>query len=694
MKKNILTLCCLLTILSSYAQIGWKNSSRNSNRTFVHPGMAQSRGDLDYMKEMIQQAKEPWHTAYQQLKKETSLAFKPNPHTHVSVGAYNTNSTGGKEFAESSEAAYYHALLWYITSDKRHAEKAIEILKAWSEVLWDFDDNNAKLNVGLDGPGFLYAAEILKHSYTDWKKADYDQFERMVLTVFYPVIKDFFTEANGNWDASMIHTMLCIGVLTDNEEIFNRAIQRFLHGPGNGGITKYIYPNGQIQETTRDWDHVQLGIGEFAKAAQVAWTQGVDLYSVANDRLASGYEYTSRFLLGDSIPVYGILSTRQREKFRDIYESIYDYYQGKRGVSMPYTEKMIKRHTRRNASISVLTGIRRPEKQLNTRDKRSLPMDIPAVVSLTGAKEFSTAKFPPESVYVKPGVSLQKVIDQYAKTGKWVVLSKGVYELDAPLKIPSGTVLAGQGRETILFLSSNLQSKTLVNASKDLHEVVIRDLLIEGASTVKTNPDPNSERRTRSYMSAPSREGISFQADSLGQMQHIKIEHVTVQNFTKNGVSIRGANDVYITDCDLSDNGGSVVPGHGFHHNLHLTRVEGGQVINNRLDTSPWGNGIDLSFVKNLVVANNEAARNKLSGIRCVESENVEIAGNLLEGNDLDGLCLETWWSANRNIIVRSNVLQYNGRNGIFVEKISENPFVHNVEHDNGYTIDLMQEHN
>jgi len=80
----------------------------------------------------------------------------------------------------------------------------------------------------------------------------------------------------------IINTLLCIGIFTDNHAIFNTAAERYYRGPGNSGITKYIYPNGQIQETTRDWDHVQLGIGEFAKAAQVAWTQGLDLYGATN----------------------------------------------------------------------------------------------------------------------------------------------------------------------------------------------------------------------------------------------------------------------------------------------------------------------------------------------------------------------------------------------------------------------------
>jgi hypothetical protein len=248
------------------------NNKRFPQKPFVHPGMMQDRQSLDAMKQRVLSGDAVWLTAFNNLKSEASLNFKPEPRAHISVGPYGANSSGGKEYGASAEMAYRHALAWYITGKKEHADKAIEILNAWSARLWDFDDNNAKLNVGLSGPYFLNAAEILQYSNAGWAAKDREQFRRMVLTVLYPTIRDFFTEANGNWDASIIYTLLCIGVYTDDHAVFNTALERFYRGPGNSGITKYIYPNGQIQETTRDWDHVQLGIGEFAKAAQVAWT--------------------------------------------------------------------------------------------------------------------------------------------------------------------------------------------------------------------------------------------------------------------------------------------------------------------------------------------------------------------------------------------------------------------------------------
>ena len=631
-------------------------------KPFVHPGMAQSKKDMDYMKQQVLAGKEPWKTAFENLKKKASLNFQPKPFTHISVGPYGANSIGGSEYGQSADAAYSHALMWYITGDKAYAAKAIEIINAWSYRLWDFDANNAKLNVGLSGPSFLNAAEILKYTDSGWDPKDIDQFKRLVLTVFYPTIKDFFTEANGNWDASMINTMLCIGTFTDNHEIFNRAVERFYRGEGNSGITKYIYPNGQCQETTRDWDHVQLGIGEFAKAAQSAWTQGLDLYSVADDRLALGFEYASKFMLGGDIPVFGILSQRKKDKFKDAYESIYDHYKSVKNIELKYTGEVIEKNTRPGSSIGFLTSVRAPFNKTQQKSNPIVPNKRAADPLRTGALKAASVIPSKEIVVIQPGESIQKAIDANAGTGKWIVLAKGVHTLKEPLKMKSSITLAGQGRESILFMSPELNMATIIHGSEDMHDVAIRDLLIEGATKVIENEDPNADRRNRSYMSAPSREGILFSGDKEGQFSNLLFENLTVQNCTKNGVSVRGANNVKVLNCDFSDNGSSVVPGAGFHHNLHFTRVSNGEIKNSRFDTSPWGNGISLTFCQNIDITGNEAARNKLSGISCAESENIRVINNLVEGNDVKGISFEMLMDGSRNVKVEDNFSQNNGK--------------------------------
>lgn len=639
-------------------------------KPFVHPGMAQSREDLDYMRENVLQGNEPWKNAFDKLKKEVSLNFMPRPVSFVSEGPYGQNSIGGVEFHQSAITAYKHSLMWYITKDQTYADKAIEIINAWAYKLRSFDANNAKLNVGLFGYYFLNAAEILKYSEAGWTAEDQEQFDKMVLGVLYPTIKDFFTEANGNWDASMISTMLCIGVYTDNHEIFNRAIDRYLWGPGNSGITKYIYPGGQSQEATRDWDHAQLGIGEFEKAAQTACTQGVDLYSAAQDRLAHAYEFTAKVMLGNDVDVYGTLSQSRMDTIKDIYQSIHDYYTNVKGIELPYTREFILKRTRPVFSISTLTGFKyHPVK--DRQPMKALPETDFLKPTETGALDEPSRDIPSGYILVNPGESIQNAIDKYKGTGKSIVLGKGVHILKAPLKIYSGITLCGYGKQSILHLSPEMRIATIINAEDDIREFTLRDVLIEGAVNVKENSDPNHDRRLRSYMVAPSREGIVIRSESGGRIENLIFENVTLQNFTKNGMLIVGASGLKVNRCNFSDNGAAVVPGPGFHHNLNLSYITDASITNSRFGSSPWGNGISLSFCRNINVTNNEICRNKLSGIYCADSENISINNNLTEGNDEDGITVDALSTGCKAIEIHDNLSQNNGRKGINTKDVT-----------------------
>ena len=159
-------------------------NSQKSTRTFIHPGMLQTRSDLELMKQKIDNGEQPWKDAYDRLSKSVSLDFQPEPFTHVIRGPYGRPSIGGKELSSSADAAYEHSLMWYITGDKSHARKAIEIINAWSSVLWDFDDNDAKLLAGWTGHLFCNAAEILRYTESGWEEKDVAQFKLLLLTAF------------------------------------------------------------------------------------------------------------------------------------------------------------------------------------------------------------------------------------------------------------------------------------------------------------------------------------------------------------------------------------------------------------------------------------------------------------------------------------------------------------------------------
>ena len=61
-------------------------------------------------------------------------------------------------------SAYTHALLWAANRDSRHAEKAIEVMDAWSGILKKHNNSNAPLQAGWAASVWARAAEIVRFS--------------------------------------------------------------------------------------------------------------------------------------------------------------------------------------------------------------------------------------------------------------------------------------------------------------------------------------------------------------------------------------------------------------------------------------------------------------------------------------------------------------------------------------------------
>lgn len=202
-----------------------------------------------------------------------------------------------------------------------------------------------------------------------------------------------------------------------------------------------------------------------------------------------------------------------------------------------------------------------------------------------------------------------------------------------------------------------------MNASNDMHDVTIRDLVIE--NNIRTEPpsDPNS---ARSYRGGYNRGGIIFRALKDGQMKNINLINVTVQNGTYNGVFISGAANVNISGCDFNENGSTVVPGPTLQHNLLLTHCMSVKIADSRLATSPYGSGVALDHCTDVSISNSEIARNGYYGILVAESKNIDIEGNLIEANDRSGVMVEYFYTGSDGVDISNNVIQYN--NGFGVE--------------------------
>ncbi|MBC8102201.1 MAG: glycoside hydrolase family 97 catalytic domain-containing protein [Cytophagales bacterium] len=321
---------------------------------FQHPGMLHSASDLRFIREKIRRGEEPWSMAWKNLlsDKIADLTVSPSPVPNVLRGPYNKPDIGSSALGRDSGAAYAHALIAALSPDPAsaapHWRQAITLLDAWSGTLQSIEGHDQKLLCGLTGYRFANAAELIRHAETApaglWASARSAACQAMLTGIFVPPIRNLFPQANGNWDAAMVTTLLCIGILTDDRALFERGVDFYLHSGGNGTVTSYIYPSGQCAETTRDQGHVQLGLGMLETACRVARNQGVDLYGAADNRLALGFEYTAKYNLGDDVPCDGGRpGDKGRGQFAPIYESVYQHYATEKNLPMPYTRRVLER---------------------------------------------------------------------------------------------------------------------------------------------------------------------------------------------------------------------------------------------------------------------------------------------------------------------------------------------------------------
>ncbi len=239
---------------------------------FSHPGLLHSQQQLDFIKSKVEAGEQPWLSGYEQLSKHPQSSYSyvvKGGYARVGRGNRQGDNVHKSEFDADCNAAHYNALMWCLTGDRRHADKAKEILNAYSSTLGEIVGTDKILMASLNGAKLVYAAELIRHTDAGWDAADIDRFERMLLEVFYPVIRDFAVFANGNWSTGCVKTTMAIGVFCDNQEIFDRAVNWYRQGTDNGSLTNYIInENGQCQESGRDQQHAQLGLPIWQRSAR------------------------------------------------------------------------------------------------------------------------------------------------------------------------------------------------------------------------------------------------------------------------------------------------------------------------------------------------------------------------------------------------------------------------------------------
>jgi len=332
--------------------------------TFSHPGVLVDKAQLDFARQQVKAGAQPQKAAYDAMKASTyaAPAYTPKPRAIVECGSNSIPNNGCTDERNDALAAYTHALLWYIDRDPRDAQKAIEIMDAWSAVLQDHTNSNAPLQTGWSGASFSRAGELIKWTYNgQWVQRG--RFERMLRDVYLPEIRNGAGCKNGNWELIMMDAAIGIAVFLDDRAAFDKAIgiwrsrlPGYIYEKTDGAWPKApatcpmdtrqevvdywqgqeTFSDGLAQETCRDFGHTGWGLTAATHVAETAWHQGVNLYGEVNKRLTDGYYFHTRLENGAPTPA-NLCGGTVKLGLGAVTEIVYNHYHNRLGQQMPTT---------------------------------------------------------------------------------------------------------------------------------------------------------------------------------------------------------------------------------------------------------------------------------------------------------------------------------------------------------------------
>lgn len=341
-------------------------AARISQAAFVHPGCLSTQTDLDRMAAKVAANEEPWKGGYDRLVNNNYSHLGHNPSPQVIVYVSGSQPDNYMNLARDAASAYQAALRYHASGDPAYAEKAISTLMAWAKTHTSWDGNtNVSLRAGLYGYQLACAGELVR-DYPGWSAADFNTFKSYVRNLFYKIVspndvdRGFLFHHHGtcwshywaNWELAAMATVIATGVLLDDQAIFDEAIDYFYNGVGVGRISEllhYRHPNGlgQSQEFGRDQGHATMLVPLLGTFCEIAWNQGVDLYSELDNAFLSMSENLAKYNLWYDVPYvtyvnceYWIMTNigSGQGAMRPGWDMIYNHYVNRRGLATPYSK--------------------------------------------------------------------------------------------------------------------------------------------------------------------------------------------------------------------------------------------------------------------------------------------------------------------------------------------------------------------
>ena len=284
-------------------------------------------------------------------------------------------------------------------------------------------------------------------------------------------------------------------------------------------------------------------------------------------------------------------------------------------------------------------------------------------------------------IEVKPGDSIQNAVDQLPGQGGVCRLLKGTHMIRESIALRTGMTLQGEGAGSVLKLAPDANVPLLVNATEDMHDVTIRNLVIDGGlqpEEQKYGREHHAQRDKYKDIGRKQVFGILFTSYRKGPMKDIRLERVTITGCAM-GCHIKGAEGVTLTQCLFAGNGAI----EAFFHNVYLRRDKVVRIDHCVFRDSPTGNGFNGSYMEDVEVTNCLASGNHFRGIRFAETKGIVIRDCIARKNGNAGLIINSEKKGCRTFALIGNVSERNGANGIEIRSSGDGELKDNLSVDN-----------
>lgn len=285
----------------------------------------------------------------------STLSYKQNPKADIVVN----NSTTKNIFRNDGRAVYSHAIQWVVTGDKKHAEKAINILNDWAGTFKKLSagGNNsytslvASWNVHI----WMAGAEIIAHYKREgvssgWLDSDIQKFNSTVGKGFKdglmlwngtPQVKPEIPKYSGtNCAFSVALSRMSLAIFMNDEGLYNTGkdylLKKKMWSWLSGTLVDYsIGENGEVYELNRengDCPHASGNVNAFILCAELLWHQGYDLYDQMFEgetvpRIFKGTEYFAKAKVAPPVKTTSVGNMDCSKRYETQgYEAAYNHY--------------------------------------------------------------------------------------------------------------------------------------------------------------------------------------------------------------------------------------------------------------------------------------------------------------------------------------------------------------------------------